>query len=138
MASPTAFSTIHDYLVAQWGTSTPLVFENETWSPPDTPAPFVVVEIYGSQYDQASIGGGDPVNGNLWREIGHLYGHVLIPNGTGSLAGRQLCQQFVDLFRGREIGTVVFEGGSIGASAPGDQDGNYYRMTATLDWSRDE
>lgn len=138
MASPTAFNTIHDYLVAQWGSTSPLVFENETFPKPNTPAPFLYVELFGSLYDQASLGGGDPVEGNLWRETGHLYGHVLIPNGTGSLAGRQLCQQFLDLFRGHDIGTVNFTGGSIGAGMPGSEDGNYFRMTATLDWVRDE
>jgi hypothetical protein len=137
MSSPTTFDPIEALLRAEWS-STPLVLENETWPAPDEPAPFLFVEIFGSYYDQASIGGGELVTDNLWRERGQLYGHVLIPNGTGSRPGRVLAQQFVDLFRGQDLGSIRFLGASIGAGQPGDQDGNYYRMTATIDWERDE
>jgi len=137
MASPTAFDAIHDYLAAAW-TGTPIVFENEPWPLPNDPAAFVFVEIVSSVYDQASIGGGDQRSDNLWRENGVVYGHVLTPSGTGSRPARVLAQQFIDLLRGQEIGPITFQGASIGAGMPGDQDGNYYRQTATVDWQRDE
>lgn len=138
MASPITFDAVHDYLVTAWGAATPLCFENEAFPTPDEPAAFLFVEIFGSVYDQASIGGGEVYTDNLWRERGQLYGHVLIPNGTGSRPGRVLAQTFVDLFRGQDLGPISFKGASIGAGQPGDQDGNYYRMTATIDWERDE
>jgi hypothetical protein len=137
MASPDTFDPIETYLKAQW-TETLLVFENEDYTLPDDPAPWLLVEVFGSFYDQASIGGGEEVEANLWREAGQLYGHVLIPSGTGSRAGRVLAQQFVNLFRGQELGPIRFLGASIGAGAPGDRDGNYFRVTATIDWERDE
>jgi hypothetical protein len=115
-----------------------LVFENENYDLPSELAPWLMVELFGSYYDQASIGGGEQVSDNLWREAGQLYGHVLIPSGTGSRAGRVLAQQFINLFRGQELGPIRFLGASIGAGEPGDRDGSYYRMTATVDWERDE
>lgn len=137
MSSATTFEPIEDYLKAQW-TMTPLVFENEDWPLPDQPAPLLFVEVFGNFFNQASIGGGEEVDANLWREAGQLYGHILIPSGTGSRGARALAQQFVDLFRGQDIGPLRFLDASIGASRPGDQDGNYFRMTATIDWERDQ
>lgn len=136
MASPEAYDGIHDYLVAQWAARTPMVFENEPSPVGDTPAAWVLVEIFGDFYDQASIGAA-PVTSNLWREGGQVLMHVLTPNETGSRAGRVYAKQLLDLFRGQEIAGIRFRDASIGAGQRGEQDGNYYRMTATQDWERD-
>ncbi|EHK56902.1 hypothetical protein [Allomesorhizobium alhagi] len=136
MSSPEAFETIEQRLRAQW-TETPLVFENEDYPLPDVPAHFVYVEVYGDFFDQASIGA-EPRTDNLWREVGQLYLHVMTPNGIGSGTARQLARQLVDLFRGEDIGSVTFREASIGAGEPGREFGNYYAMTATITWQRDE
>ena len=136
MASVIAFDTIEQLLRAQW-TATPIFFENESWQVASTPAHFVYVEIFGDIFDQASLGA-DPRTGNLWRERGQLYLHVMTVRDSGSRQARLLAGQLVDLFRGQDIGTLTFLDASIGAGDPGKADGNYYAMTATIDWERDQ
>lgn len=138
MASAAVYDVIEQRLTALW-TATPVVFENMDF--PDlaeTPAPFVFVEIYGDVFDQASIGGGAGQASNLWREAGQLLMHVMTPQGTGTRDARLYAKQLVDLFRGEEVGGVVFRDCAIGAGEAGENDGNYYRMTASVTWQRDE
>jgi hypothetical protein len=137
MASAEVFDVVSQRLTAEW-TATPVVFENEDWPTPDTPAPFVLVELFGDFFDQASIGGGPAVTDNLWREGGVLLMHVMIPNNTGTRGARVFAKGLVDLFRGQDIGGVVFRDAAMGAGEKGEEDGNYYRMTASVTWQRDE
>jgi hypothetical protein len=137
MSSPEAFNTIHDRIVELW-TATPVIFENEDTPTPDTPAAFLFVEVAGDLFEQASIGGGDQVGDNLWREDGQVLIHVMTPRGGGSAAARLLARQAAALFRGQDIDGIRFGGVSIGAGEPGEADGNYWRMTATIDFERDE
>ena len=136
MASPEAFAPIEAYLRAEW-TATPLAFENDDFKPAKTAAAFVLAEIFGTYFDQASIGEGDRID-NLWREAGMIYLHVCVKRGTGSLAARTYCRQLADLFRGQDLGSIRFRDISIGAAEAGDEDGNYFRMTTTIEWERDE
>lgn len=110
------------------------VFENEEFALPDTPEPFVYVEIYGGVYAPASIGG---AGNDLKRESGQFLAHVMMPNGTGSRAARVIAKQIVDLFFAQDVGGVVFMDASIGTGDPGREFGNYYAMTAAIDWDRD-
>lgn len=135
MASPQTYDAIHDYLEQVW-TATPLAFENDGFKPPNDPAPWVLIEVFGDFYEQESIGA-ETQAANLWREAGQLLAHVNVPRGTGSRVARQHATDIVDLFRGQQIGSVVFTTASIGAREPGVTDGSYFRMTATIDWSRD-
>lgn len=135
MASPQTYDAIHDYLETVW-TATPLAFENDGFKGPNQPVAWVLIEIFGDFYEQESIGA-ETQAANLWREAGQLLAHVNVPRGTGSRDARVHAAAIVDLFRGLEIGPVVFTTASIGAREPGVTDGSYFRMTATVDWSRD-
>ncbi len=136
MSSPDAFTGIQTYLRDSWA-ATPIHFENETWKFPSPPAPFLLVEVYGDFYDQASIGA-DHADENLFREAGQVYVHVMTPRGSGTVQARTYAKQIVDLFRGNEEAGVRPRGMSIGAGEPGTEDGNYFRMTVTIDWERDD
>lgn len=137
MASPESFDVIHDHLVAVW-TATDLIFENEDWPQPDIPELFVYVEIFGTFYDQMSIGSGTQA-GNLWREGGSVDMHVMMPKGVGTRQARVLAKQLADIFRGQEIGSVRFRNASIGAGEPiRTPPGQYSAMTATIEFERDE
>lgn len=136
MSSPEAFDAIETLAKAVW-TATPIVFENDDWPLPGTPAAFLFVEVFGDFFGQESIGA-ENQRANLWREAGQVHAHVLVPRGRGSRNARLLARQFIDLFRGETISGVVFRDASIGAGEPGAKDGNYFRMTATIDWERDE
>lgn len=137
MATPESFTPIHDYLVAQWGATTPLYFENEEIPDPATPAAFVYVEIFGDMFDLASLGAGT-VTDNLWRERGTLLAHVMVPRGKGSTIARTHARALADLFRGTEIGSIRFRRPSIGAGDPGVLDGSYFAMTMSIEFERDE
>ncbi|NTJ63770.1 hypothetical protein G6M50_36905 [Agrobacterium rhizogenes] len=135
MSSPEAYSTIHDYLTAAWA-GPALAFENDGFTLPAVPTLWVLVEIFGDIYEQASIGA-ETVTANLWREEGQIQAHFMAPRGSGTLDARRYAMQFADLFRGQEIGDIIFETMSIGAGNAGDTTGAYFRMTATVDWRRD-
>ncbi len=137
MSSAEVFDVIEQRLGAEW-TTTPKVFENDEFEAPNEPAPFIFVEIFGDFFDQASIGGGEGVDANLWRETGQLLMHVMTPNGTGSRDARVAAKALIDLFRGQEIGGVEFRDASIGAGEPGRVFANYYAMTASVSWQRDQ
>ncbi|MER8387308.1 hypothetical protein NKH14_17625 [Mesorhizobium sp. M1380] len=136
MASPEAFDVVEQQIADLWGI-TPVVFENDDYQLPDVPTEFVYVEIYGDFYDQFSLGA-EPREDNLWREGGQVYLHVMTPNNTGSRRARVLAKQLVALFRGQDIEGVTFRDASIGAGDPGRTFANYYAMTATVNFERDE
>lgn len=136
MSSATTYDVVHDYLVANW-TTTAIAFENEPHPLPDTPEHWVFVEIYGDLFAQMSIGAGSR-DTNLWRETGQVLLNVMAPRETGSRLARLYANQLADLLRGKDIGVVRFLDASIGAGQAGEGDGNYWRMTATIDWERDQ
>ncbi len=145
MSSFTAYDTIEQYLNNQWSVAcsaaglevTPLVYENMPFDLPDDPAHFVFAEIFGDTYDQESIGA-EPRTDNLFREWGQLYLNVMTRNGIGTALARKYATQLVGLFQGLDVGTLTFREASIGAGEPGKNDGNYFRMTATVNWRRDQ
>lgn len=135
MSSPDVYDKLETFLKAEWS-DTPLVFENEEW-PLDEgdPAAFVYVEIFGNFYSQELLG--DPGN-NLWRETGTMQLHVMVPNTTGTRIARTHAKALVSLFKEAEVDGVRFREMSIGAGEPGMPSGNYFPMTATVDWEFDE
>ncbi|MGY5812006.1 hypothetical protein ACXHXG_30440 [Rhizobium sp. LEGMi198b] len=135
MSSPEAYDAIHDHAVSAWS-GPALAFENDGFQLPATPTYWILVEIFGDTFAQESIGA-ETVTANLWREEGQIQAHVMTPRGLGTQQARAYAQQFLDLFRGQEIGGVIFETMSIGAANAGDATGAYFRMTATIDWYRD-
>lgn len=135
MSSRASFDVIKAAILAGWA-ATPVYFENEDWTATNTPTHFLMVEIFGSTFEQASIGV-EPRKDNRWREDGQIYGHIMTERGAGSAQARTYADAFCEIFRGQEITGVVFRDMSIGSSEPGDKDGKYWRMTATIDWQRD-
>lgn len=134
MSGFAAFASLEDYIRSYWQ-ATPVVFENEGFPLSDEPSAFVFVEIFGDFLSQESFGTpGD----NLWRETGEIRGHILVPNGTGSRQARQLASEFVGLFQEIEVEGVRFRDMSVGAGDPGEGDGNYWRMTTSVSWERDQ
>jgi hypothetical protein len=136
MSSRTSFDIIHDIFTAQW-TATPIYFENEPRDLPGVPNHWLFIECYGHFWDQASIGT-NPVTSNRWREEGQIDAHVMAPKEMGTAQARGYAEAICEIFRGREIQGIIFRDMSIGSSQNGDDDGNYWRMTATIEWQRDK
>jgi hypothetical protein len=145
MSSFITYDTIEQYLNAQWAGAcaaasldvTALVYENFDTDLPDDPAHFVFVEVVGDTFDQESIGA-EPRTGNLFREWGQLYLNVMTRNGIGTGLARKYATALVNLFQGLDVGTLTFREASIGAGQPGKNFANYYAMTATVNWRRDQ
>lgn len=131
MSSPEAYDDIHDRLVASWST-TPVVFENEKYDLPGTPAPFVYVEIYGDDFEQLEIG---ERGQNMFQEKGMAYLHVMVPNNTGTATARSYAKQ-LHLFREQQVGSIRTTNMSIGQGQPGRAFAQYWAMTTTLWWER--
>lgn len=135
MATATVYSAIRAQFTTYW-TATAVRWENERFDLPEPPAPWVAVEMTGTLYDQASLGAGVRAD-ELWREEGILWMHVMVPAGSGAETARTLAGQLCDLFRGVELDpNIEFRGFSIGLGEPGDDDGNWYRISISSDWIR--
>jgi hypothetical protein len=132
MSSPEAYDDISGRLTAGW-TATPLVFENDPYTLPATPAPFLYVEIFGDDFDQVEVG---ERGQNMWEERGIAYLHVMVPNDTGSGEARTYAKQALNLFREQQIGSIRTVKMSIGQGQPGRSFANYWAMTTTLWWAR--
>ncbi|HTV69805.1 MAG TPA: hypothetical protein VMF90_14820 [Rhizobiaceae bacterium] len=134
MASAEVYTAVHDHLEAGF-TDAPLVFENEDAPLPDTPAALVKVEMFGDIYQQETIGAPGE---NLWRETGTILMRVLVPRGSGTIVARTHARKLVDLFREVEVDGIRFGVGSIAAGEPGESDGNYFVMEASVEFARDD
>lgn len=134
MSTATAYSAIKSYLDANWS-STPLVYENTDTAVANAPTAYVFVEISGNTYRQESIGTG-VVSTNLWREEGVLWLHVMIPSGNGSLDARTYAESMINMLRGAELlsGRLTFRDASVGLGEAGVENGNYWLLTASVEW----
>ncbi|KQS78084.1 hypothetical protein ASG25_21880 [Rhizobium sp. Leaf384] len=133
MSSLNAYNLIMTRL-AEW-VETPVSEENDGFSTPDVPAPFVYVEVVGDMLEQQTVGA---PGSNLWLESGVVYLHVMTPNGAGSRDARGIAERLTMLFRERPLGDLHPRQMSIGAGDPGRSFGGYYAMTATITWDRQD
>jgi hypothetical protein len=134
MSTVVPYTALREFMDANWS-GAPLSWENEPFEIPDPPH-FVVVEVFGSSYEQRTIGSGDPA-AERWEEEGAALFHVAVPRGTGSLQARQTAEALVSLLRGRQLsGDVRFVSASVGNGRPADEDGQLFMITARLDWAR--
>ncbi len=136
MASPDAFEPVEDFLKSVWNVS-PLVFENEKPASSTNGETFVLVEMFGRVFDLASIGGGSS-EGNLWREEGALWLHIMMPAWDGTRVGRRHAWQLTKLFLSQPIEGIEFRQASVGMGDAVETDGSYARLSVSIEWKRDE
>jgi hypothetical protein len=62
-----------------------------------------------------------------------------VRQGSGSLQARTIARQIVELFRGLTLngGTSRFVDSSVGNGGPGDEDGLYGRLSASVQFEAD-
>lgn len=132
MSSLTAYDAFEVRLRSGWLT-TDIVMENEFYTLPDNPTPFVYVEIFGDTYDQDTMGAPQQ---NEWLERGVTYLHVMTPSGQGSRQARQYANSLLYLFREQPISTLFMPEMSIGAGDPGKDWPGYFALTASIFWRR--
>lgn len=133
MTTATAFSAISAHLIAEW-TTTPLAWDNEAFNPASQTA-FVMVQMTGDIWDQASIGAGDRLQ-NRWQEEGELLLSVIVPTGTGSLIARTHAEALANIFRGLQLGAIEFRDISIGLGVRGEDRGAWWLLPVRINWIR--
>ena len=130
---------VTDYLAANW-TLSELVYQNTSTEPPVASdgvlRPWVYVEVSYNSTDQWSIGETDRTD-NRWREDGQVFFHVFTPAGAGLSVADQYADAVIDLFKGIQLSPgIEFRDITSDIGGPGDQDGNYYRVSIAVDWVR--
>lgn len=137
MSSDVVFSAVQTFLNANF-TTAPLTYENDPpFQMPDPPAPWVLVEIYGSTFNQISMGSGIPKLDNKWREEGAVLAHVMVPVNSGSLVARQIATTLAGLFQGLSLSPDIrFADLSIGAGMIQSEDGNWWPLSVQASWAR--
>ena len=144
MASGTVYDAVKSHLQTNW-TATPLAFENEDKDasgnavPPNPAVTFVAIEMTGTMYGQQSIGA-ETQAANRWDEEGVLWLHVVTPKGQGASEARHHAKNLADLFRGTTLlsGDLEFLDAAIGMGEPADADGNWWRISVSVEWRRME
>lgn len=126
---------IKSLVQAQWA-GAPVAWPNEPFAPPDPPSPWIRVEFTGGSWEQGELGS-DPRADNFWREQGLAWFHVFVPFGSGEEVARGTARLILDLFRGLDLGGLHFQDGAIGQGEPGDGSGNWWRVSAHIEWQND-
>lgn len=139
MSRATVRAAVTAYLAANW-TASPLILQNRETEPPVQPdgtlRPWVYMQLGFNSFDQWSIGI-EPRADNRWREEGIIMFHVMTPIGEGLAASDTNADALIELFRGLQLSPdIEFRDITSDIGGPGDNDGNYYRVSIAVDWVR--
>lgn len=134
---PAAAQALKDALVAGWAhADVPLRYQNDEAPLPDTPSPFVLVEVLG-QAGGGHVGWGGGRGNNIWRQLGRVEMHVFIPTGWGPETAWTYAQEIASLLEGKGFSDVqCWEATIDGGGRDADQ-GNYWLVTAVVFFSFD-
>lgn len=127
------YDAVRAHVEQRW-TFTEIRWPNETYdAPPD--GPWVIFEIFGTVYGQQSLGM-DIQADNRWDHEGHIWFHVMVPQGAGSTNIRGAAKALADLFRGLRLMNqkLEFMDASIGPGASADETGNWFRVSVSIQW----
>jgi hypothetical protein len=127
------------HIAAGW-TFAPVIVQNAEAVPPlssdGTTQPYLFIQISYNSTTQESIGE-EPRTGNRWDETGQVFFHVYTPSGGGSALSDQYADAIITLFRGLTLDTnIEFQDIFSDIGGPGDDNGNYYRVSVSVDWIR--
>jgi len=130
---------VTDHLAANW-TISELVYQNTITEPPvasdGVVRPYVYIEVSYNSTDQWSIGETDRTD-NRWREDGLVFFHVYTPAGAGMAVADQHADAMIELFKGIQLSPdIEFRDITSDIGGPGDDNGNYYRISISVEWVR--
>lgn len=132
-------AAVTTHLETNW-TISPLIFQNAETEPPVQSdgmlRPWVYVQVSFNSTDQWSIGSEERTE-NRWREDGVVIFHVFTPAGSGLSAADTHADAMIELFKGVQLAPdIEFRDISSDIGGPGDDNGNYHRVTIAVDWVR--
>lgn len=114
----------------------PIRFENENFTPPNPPAPWLAMEVFGILSGQESIGASVQAD-NRWDETGYVSLKVLVASGTGSDQARQIAADIrLGIFRGLTLmdGNLEFLEANESQGGPSEEVGNWFEIPITIQW----
>lgn len=129
------YDAIKAHVVANWNYA-PIRWPNEDFEEPGRDRPvWVQFEIFGTSYGQQTFGMDEQAD-NRWDEDGHIWFHVIVPRGYGATTSRGACKSLANLFRGLRLlsDDLVFYDAEIGPGSAGDEEGNSYRTSVSVEW----
>lgn len=123
MASPEVWTVARGILEAA-SLGVPFSWPNEGFADPadSIDATFVAVEIEGGFSRSLDVG-----IGGVWEESGSLWCYVMVPAGTGIVAGDTLRKQIRNLFRDLPPGAVTW-GDADEPAGDQTEDGGFFAM----------
>lgn len=99
---------------------------------PKADRPWLRITILSGESRQTSFGAGDR---GQHRHIGLISIEVFVPLGSGEAVARSLLDTATDIFRTAEFSGILCRGPTL---APGQTTPNYYKISATIPFQRDE
>lgn len=95
---------------------------------PEPGVAWVAIEMTSTVLEPIELAGG------VWEETGILWVHLFVPWGTGSEYARQLSKDFANVFRSLAPAPTTYLRASFGDGGRDDVDGNWWRMTTSIEW----
>lgn len=92
-------------------TTLPLLWQHVDNTLPDTPAPFVYIEMNPGRARLASFGGGR--GDNRWRQQGEIQAYVFVPRGQGLAVALGYAETVAAAFRSYRDATISCFGASV-------------------------
>lgn len=91
--------TFEGRFFAQWGSTTPVKWENVPFDEPQPAAPWVAFSIRPNFAEQASLGRPKFVE-RIW---GYVVVQIFVPENSGTVSARSLAQQAGDVFKAIQV-----------------------------------
>ena len=131
--SDEVYDAIRAHMDANW-THTEIRWPNETYESPQE-QPWIAFEIFGTVYGQESLGMQVQAD-NRWDQEGHIWFHIMVPQGSGSSSIRGAAKAIANLFRGLRLlnDDLEFRDASIGPGSADDDKGNWFRVSLSIQW----
>lgn len=125
-----AKEAVYTRFVAQWGSTSPFVFDNEELEEPD--GPWVRLTVRGVGRAQETLG---RVGNRKFRTAAAVFVQVYTRTNTGVKQGDALATQAKDIFEATSFSGLDFNDGEVRETGP---DGKWYQHMAEIAFDYEE
>lgn len=108
MGIATISVAVENLFSTNWGTTTPIRYDNVPFTPPQTA--WVSIETWPGNSSKASLGN----SLQLRRSLGTVFISVYTPIGDGSKPARDLADQVAAIFRDKQVSGITFQEPDMG------------------------
>lgn len=126
-----AKESVYSRFVAQWGTTTPFVFDNEVFEEP-VDDPWVRLTVRSLSRGQETMG---RTGNRRFRSAARVFVQVYTRTNTGVKQGDTLAVQAKDIFEATSFGGLDFNDGVVRETGP---DGKWYQHIVEIAFDYEE